>query len=328
MRQIHWTRRGLVAAACAGFSLPCPAVRAQGVAYPSGPMRLVVPFAAGSTTDMYARIFADRISAEWRQPVIVDNRAGANGFLAAEAVLRARPDGHTVMFASNTLFATNPALFRRLPYDPVADFAPVTLVGVSPLVVLVNNDLPVRSLQEFVAYAKARPGQLNFASGNGSSRGAGELLKAMAGLDIVHIGYPSTPQAMTALIAGHVHLFIVDGGSAIPQVNQGRVRALATTGVQRSETLPDLPTVAEAEVPGYQFSSWTGVWLRAGAPRDIVLKLRDKIAEIGSRPEVLDRLRQHGSQARFGPPEELEAFMVEEIERWKLIVRVSGMQVE
>ena len=328
MRDIHRTRRGLIAAACAGFSLPCRAVRAQGASYPSGPMRLVVPFAAGSTTDMYARIFADRISADWRQPVIVDNRAGANGFLAAEAVLRARPDGHTVMLASNTLFATNPALFRRLPYDPVADFAPVTLVGVSPLVVLVNNDLPVRSLQEFVAHAKARPGQLNFASGNGSSRGAGELLEAMAGLDIVHIGYPSTPQAMTALIAGHVHLFIVDGGSATPQVNQGRVRVLATTGAQRSEALPDLPTVAEAEAPGYQFSSWTGVWLRAGTPRDIVLKLRDKIAEIGSRPEVLDRLRQHGSQARFGPPEELEAFMAEEIERWKLIVRVSGMQVE
>ena len=150
----------------------------------------------------------------------------------------------------------------------------------------------------------------------------------MAGLDTVHIGYPSTPQAMTALVAGHVHLFAADGGSAIPQVRQGRVRVLATTGAQRSEALPDVPTVAEAEVPGYQFSSWNGVWLRAGTTRDIVLKLRDKIAEIGSRPEVLDRLRQHGSQARFGPPEELEAFMAEEIERWKLIVRVSGMQVE
>lgn len=319
----HALLAGLAMAAAP--ALPRPA-RGEAATYPSGPVRIVVPFAAGSTTDQRARIFAERMTAEWGQPFVVENRGGANGFLAAEAVIRARPDGHTVMFGSNTLFATNPAMFPRLPYDPVADFAPVTLMSVSPLVAVVNNEIPVRDLAEFIAYAKARPGRLNFASGNGSSRGAGELFKAMAGLDMVHIGYPATPQAMTDLIAGHVHLMVVDGGAAIPQVRQGRVRGLATTGTQRMEALPELPTVAEAAIPGYQSSSWTAVYVRAGTPPEILAKLHGKIAEIGRRPEISDRMRQDGSQPSFGPPEELGRFMLEEIERWRTIVRLSGMQ--
>jgi tripartite-type tricarboxylate transporter receptor subunit TctC len=294
-------------------------------AFPSAPIRFVVPFAAGSTTDVRARLFADRMGADWRQPVVVDNRGGANGFIAAEMVARAKPDGHTVLFGSNTLFATNPAMFRRLPYDPVRDFAPITLMGVSPMVVLVNNRLPVRDLSDFVAYTRARPGALNFASGNGSSRGGGELFKAMAGLDMVHIGYQSSPQALTALMAGDVHLLIVDGGAGIPPVKEGQLRCIATAGIQRIAALPDTPTVIEAGVPGYEFASWTAVFVPRATPPEIATRLHAKITEIGRRPDIVERMRADGSVPSFGPPEELARFVEEDGARWRRIVEISGM---
>jgi len=300
-----------------------PALAQDG--YPSQPVRIVVPFAAGSTTDLRARIFADRMSADWKQPVIVDNRGGANGFIAAEMVARAKPDGYTVLFGSNTLFVTNPAMFRKLPYDPVGDFAPVTLMSVSPMVVLVNNNFPARSVEEFIAYAKAHPGQLNFASGNGSSRGGGELFRSMAGIDIVHVGYQSSPQALTALMAGDVHLLVVDGGAGVPPVKDGLLRCIATTGRERTGVLPDVPTVAESGVPGYEFSSWTAVFVPRGLPGAVAAKLHDKIVEIGHRPEIQERMRADGSVPRFGPPEELAQFIQEDGARWKRIVAVSGM---
>ena len=312
----------------AALALPALTVLRPGLAqeaWPSAPIRLVVPFAAGSTTDLRARLFADRISADWRQPVVVDNRGGANGFIAAELVARAKPDGYTVLFGSNTLFATNPAVFRRLPYDPIRDFAPVTLMGVSPMVVLVNNRLPVRGVEEFCAYAKARPGQLNFASGNGSSRGAGELFKAMAGLHMVHVGYQSSPQAIIALMAGDVQLLIVDGGAGIPYLKEGQLRCIATTGRERTPVLPEVPTVMESGVAGYEFASWTAVFLPRATPPEIISRLHSKVTEIGRRPEIVERMRSDGSIPDFGPMERLARFVEEDGARWRWIVEVSGM---
>ncbi|WP_426958423.1 Bug family tripartite tricarboxylate transporter substrate binding protein [Muricoccus radiodurans] len=314
------SRRGALAVAAAALARPALAQE-----FPAAPIRIVVPFPAGSTTDLRARLFADRMAADWRQPVVVDNRGGANGFIAAELVARARPDGYTVLFGSNTLFSTNPAMFRRLPYDPVGDFAPITLMGVSPMVVLVNNRLPVRRVEEFLAYARARPGRLNFASGNGSSRGAGELFKAMAELDMVHIGYQSSPQALTALMAGDVHLFIVDGGAGVPPAKEGQLRAIATTGRERMATLAEVPTVMESGVPGYEFASWTAVFVPRATPPEIVARLHGKITEIGRRPEILERMQADGSAPRFGPPEELAGFIAEDVVRWRRVVEISGM---
>ncbi len=316
------TRRSLMALAGAA-PLARPALAQE--SYPSQPIRVVVPFPAGATTDLRARIFAERMAMDWKQPVIVDNRGGANGFIAAEMVARAKPDGYTVFFGSNTVFVTNPAMFRKLPYDPVADFAPITLMGVSPMVVLVNNNFPARSVAEFIAYAKARPGQLNFASGNGSSRGGSELFRSMAGLDMVHIGYQSSPQALTALMAGDVHLLIVDGGAGVPPVKDGQLRAIATTGQERMGALAEVPTVMEAGLPGYEFASWTAVFAPRAVPAAIIDRLHAKIVEIGQRPEIEERMRSDGSVPRFGTPAQLAHFVQEDGERWRRIVAVSGM---
>jgi len=293
--------------------------------YPSAPIRMVVPFPAGGTTDQRARLFAERISVDWRQPVVVDNRGGANGFIAAEIVARARPDGYTIMFGSNTLFTSNPAMFRRLPYDPVRDFEPVTLLGVSPMTVLVNNRTPVRTLQEFIAYARERPGRLNFASGSGSSRGGGELFKTMAGLDMVHVGYQSTPAALLGLMAGDVHLFIVDGGIGVTATKEGQVRCIATTGTERVAVLPDVPTAIESGMPEFEFTSWTAVVTPRGVPPAIVARLNAKFVETGRRQDVTDKMRGDGSNPVFSTPQAFARFMEEDAARWRRIVEVSGM---
>jgi tripartite-type tricarboxylate transporter receptor subunit TctC len=297
--------------------------------YPSRPIRLVVPFAAGSATDLRARIFAERISQDWGQPVVVDNRGGANGFLAAEAVARAQPDGHTLLFTSNTTHGSNPALFRRLPYDPIRDFEPVALLGVSTMLVVVNNALPVRSVAELIAHGRANPGALSFGSGSQSSRMAGEMFKAMTGIDMVNVSYRANPQAMTDVVSGTLPLMFCDTTTAIPQVRQGRVRALAVTAAERISAMPELPTVAEAgNLPGYSLGTWTAVYAPAGTPRGIVEGLNAKFREILATPAVTSRLREDATEPLTGPPEHLRDFTVAEIEKWKRVARQAGIEPE
>jgi tripartite-type tricarboxylate transporter receptor subunit TctC len=297
--------------------------------YPSRSIRFIVPFAAGAATDLRARIFAERMAQDWGQPVVVDNRGGANGFIAAEAVARARGDGYTLLFTSNTTHGSNPALFRRLPYDPIKDFEPVALLGVSTMLVVVNNNLGIRSIGDLIAYGRANPGKLSFGSGSQSSRMAGEMFKSMAGIEMENVSYRANPQAITDVISGTLPLMFCDTTTAIPQVREGRVRALAVTAGARISAMPDLPTVAEAgNLPGYELGTWTAVYATAGTPRDIVEQLNAKLREILALPAVTERLRADATEPLTGSPDHLRDFTLAEIEKWTRVARQAGIQPE
>ena len=332
LRDATMRRRNLLFGAVAALSVPAlsrKALAQGGGAYPNRPIRFVVAFPAGSGTDTQARIFRDPITADWGQPVVVENRGGANGFLACEAVARAQPDGYTFLFTANTTHGSNPALFRRLPYDPVADFAPVALIGMGALLVVVNNDLPTRNLRELADYARANPGRLNFASGSASSRVAGEMFKSMAGVDMVNVPYRSNPQGITDVIAGNAQVMFLDSTTSLPQVREGRVRGLAVTSRQRLSLMPELPTVEEAAgLEGYEMLSWTAVYAPAGTPRDIVDRLNGKINEAMGMPEVRAKLESNGTMLRPGTPEELARFQAAEIDKWKRLVREAGIELQ
>ncbi len=316
---------GGLAAAAAGARVPA---FAQSVPdWPRAHIRFIVPFPAGSGTDLNARQIGDRLSQALGQPVVVENRPGADGSIAAEAAAKARPDGYTVFVTSNSTHASNPALKRRLPYDPIRDFTPVTLIGTAPLMVLVANALPVRSVAELVAYAKAHPGKLNFGSGSASSRVAGEMFKAMTGTDMVNVTYKGNPQALADLAAGEMQVMFCDAGTALPQVQGGRVRALAVTSLQRAGVAPELPTVAEAGVPGFEMIAWTAVFVPAGTPEPIVARLNARVVEILKSPEFRQRV---GSATDLAPgtPAELGAFVRSEIDKWKRVVAQARIEVE
>ena len=321
------TRRAAIAAAAA--ALPA-AARAQTAepAWPSRPIRFIVAFPAGSGTDVTTRLFADPIGAELGQPVVVDNRGGANGFIASEAVARARPDGYTFLWTANTTHGSNPALFRRLPYDPVADFAPVAVIGVGVLLVVVNNDLPVRSMQDLAAYARAHPGRLNFASGSASSRVAGEMFKAQAGVDMVNVTYRSNPLGITDDISGVAQVMFVDATTSAPHAREGRVRAIGVTSRQRVSLLPDIPTVEEQGFPGYEMLSWNAVYAPAGTPAPIVARMNRLINDVMARPAVAERLTANGMVLRPGSPEDLATFQAAEIDKWKRLVAAAGIELQ
>jgi tripartite-type tricarboxylate transporter receptor subunit TctC len=309
--------------------LATPAIaRAQEV-YPSRPIRFIVAFPAGSATDIRARLFGERISADWGQPVVVDNRGGANGVVASEAVARARPDGYTMLFTANTTHGSNPAMIRRLPYDAVTDFAPVALISQGQILAVVNNALPAQSMRDLVAFARANPNRISFASGSASSRAAGELFRTMAGLDIVNVTYRSNPLGLTDVIAGNVQLMFCDTTTALPQVRAGRVRALAVTSRVRIDVLPDLPTVEEAAgLAGYEMLTWNALYAPAGTPRPIIERMNAKINDILQRPDVVAKLRDEAAIIVLGSPEDLGRFTIAEIEKWRRIVRDANIEVE
>lgn len=323
MRAAVATRRAALAL------LAAPSLARAQEPYPSRPIRFIVAFPAGSATDLRARLFGERISADWGQPVVVDNRGGANGVVASEAVARARPDGYTMLFTANTTHGSNPAMIRRLPYDAIADFAPVALISQGQILAVVNNDFPARSMRELIAYAKANPNRISFASGSASSRAAGELFKAMAQLDIVNVTYRSNPLALTDVMAGTVQLMFCDTTTALPQVRAGRVRALGVTSRVRIGVLPDLPTVEEASgLAGYEMLTWNALYAPAGTPGEIVAKVNAKINEILARPDVAARLRDEAAIVTPGSPEDLGRFTAAEIEKWRRIVRDANIEVE
>lgn len=320
------TRRAAVAALAA---LPAAAgAQTAEPAWPSRPIRFIVAFPAGSGTDVTTRFFVDPLSAQLGQPVVVDNRGGASGFIASEAVARARPDGYTFLWTANTTHGSNPALFRRLPYDPLADFAPVAVIGVGVLLVVVNNDLPVRSMQELAAYARANPGRLNFASGSASSRVAGEMFKAQAGIDMVNVTYRSNPLGITDVISGVTQVMFVDATTSAPHAREGRVRAIGVTSRQRVSLLPNVPTVEEQGFPGYEMLSWNAVYAPAGTPAPIVLRMNGLINEIMARPTISERLTANGMVLRPGTPDDLATFQAAEIEKWKRLVSASGIELQ
>jgi len=300
---------------------------AQG--FPAKPIRLVVPSAAGGSTDTISRILGHRLAGALGQSVVVDNRPGAGGNIGAEFVAKSAPDGYTLLVPFGG-FAVNATLYRKLPFDPVKDFEPVIQLCSVTGILVVNPALPVKSVGELIALAKARPGELNFASaGSGTvTHLAGELFKSMAGINIVHVPYRGSGPALNDLLGGQVPIMFPNMPGTIQHVQTGRLRVLAVNSLKRSPLLPDVPTIAESGVPGYEASTWFGVLAPAGTPTDVVDRLNVEIGRVLSAPELTDHFGKEGAVAVGGTPEQFRVFIKAEIEKWGTVVRASGARVD
>lgn len=296
--------------------------------YPSKSIRLVVPFAAGSGTDAVARLTAKHLSTALGQPVIVDNKAGANGSIAANDVAKSAPDGYTLFMTTNTTHSANPSLMKKLSYDPVKDFTPVSRMGNLPFMLVVNPSLPVKSLEELIAYSKAHPG-MAYGSGNSTGIVAGATLMKMAGLNMVHVPYKSTPSVMTDLIGGQIHMMFVDFAAGIGNVRAGKLRALGVTTTQRSALLPGVPPLANVpELKGFDITSWNGVFAPAGTPAPIVERLNKELVAIVSNKDNIAQFHSYGFDPFGSTPAELGQFVVSEIQKWSKLVKDAGIQPE
>ena len=304
-----------------------PASLAQ--AFPSKPLRMVVGFPPGGGNDIVARIVAGRMQESLGQPVVVENRPGNAGVIGAEAVAKAAPDGHT-LYLGSTGNSIAPAIQARLPYDPLTSFAPIGLVGIAPSVIVANAALPAQSIAELVAYAKARPGKVTYASsGNGTTLHlGGELLKSMAGIDLVHIPYKGNAQAIADVVGGQVDLIISALPPALPLAKAGKVKILAATTRERIRSMPELATVAEQGLPGYEIFTWYGVFATGGTPEAVVERLGAELRNVVADPKVRDQLDKQGVDAASSTPAEFRAFYAAEIAKWGRAVRAAGIKAD
>ncbi len=314
-------RTFMAAAALAGIAGP---VAAQ--AYPSRPLRIVVPFGPGTATDTIARTIAAHVSMRTGQPVIIDNKPGAEGQIGAQAAASAAADGYTLFITTQTTQAINPHIYRSLPYDPVKSFAPVAGLSLGAQIVMVRNDLPARSIAELIALARARPGTLSFGSGNGSSRGGAELFRIMAKVDLLGVPYKSQPQAISDLLGGRIDIIFSDFVTGLPPVRDGRARGLAVTSRERLPGLTDYPTVHESGVPDYEMWAWTGCYAPAGTPRPVVDRLNGLIRDAMASDAYLNLTRTSFGTPFPGTPEDLAAFQARETGKWQQIVEAAGMK--
>jgi tripartite-type tricarboxylate transporter receptor subunit TctC len=299
-------------------------------AYPVKPIRLVVPFAPGGSTDTIARLIGQKLDEALGQQVIIDNRPGAGGNLGVDYVAKSAPDGYTLIFGHVGTFGFGPSLYAKLPYDPIRDFAPVALFAMVPNMLVVHPSLPANSVKELVALARARPGQLNYgSSGNGSaSHLATEYFKLLSKTDITAIPYKGTGPLVTDLIAGQTSLTITGVPPLYPHVQSGRLRALAVGSVKRLPLLPSLPTIAEAGVPGYESSTWFGPLAPAKTPREIIVRLNVELMKMLQRPDVRARFAAEGIEALGSTPEEFGTYIKSEIERWSRVIKAAGVRSE
>lgn len=297
--------------------------------FPSKPIRLIVPSASGGALDITARPLAQKLSERLGQQVVVDNRPGAAGIIGAEIVAKAPPDGHTIIMVSNN-FTTNPALYSKLPYDPLKDFAPLSQVALLPLALIVHPSVPAHSVKELIAYAKSRPGRVFFSStGNGGpGHFAGEIFKLMTGIDIVHVPYKGAGPAVADLVAGQVQMTIGDLLTAGPQIKAGKLRALAVSSSKRVEAWPDLPTIAEAGVPGYEASGWLGMFAPGGTPPEVVGKLHSEIVRALQTPEIRDRITGSGGEPVGNTPEQFADTIRIEIAKWAKVAKEANIRIE
>jgi len=295
--------------------------------YPSKPIRLIVPFAPGGPADLQARLIGPKLTEAWGQPVVVENRAGGNTIIATELTARADPDGHLVQVISAG-FAINVSLYAKLPYDSLRDFAPVTQLTSGPAIVVVHPSLPARSVKELIQLARSRPGQLTYASAGLPSQLAVELFKVTTGTDMVHVPYKGAAPAMIDLIAGHVQVSFPTIGGGLPHAQAGRLRALATTGATRPLAAPDLPTMMEAGVPGYEATNWFGTAVPARTPPAIVAKLSQEIARVLRLPDVRERLLVQGMEPVSNTPDDFSKYIQSEISKWSRVVKASGARPE
>jgi tripartite-type tricarboxylate transporter receptor subunit TctC len=298
--------------------------------YPSKPIHFIVPYPAGGPLDTVARLLGQRVSASMHQPVVVENRPGAGGNIGAEAVAKSAPDGYTILMGAVATHAINPTLYSNIPYDAVKDFAPVTEVAWTPNVLVVNPKLPVHSVKEFIAYAKAHPGELNFGSGSTGSAGhlAGELFKTMAGVQMVHVPYKGAGPAMQDLIGGQIQLMFDNLASSLGQIRAGKVRALAVTTEKRSTLAPELPTIAESGLAGFDISTWFGVFAPGGTPRPIVERLHDAFLSALDAPEVRATMKKMGAEPVGNTPEQFAAYIQSEAKKYAQVIKASGAKVD
>jgi tripartite-type tricarboxylate transporter receptor subunit TctC len=291
---------------------------------------MIVPYPPGGSADILARAIGAKVGEGLGQPVVIDNRPGAGTIIGTEATAKSAPDGYTFMLGTVSSHAINPALNPKLPFDPVKDFTPVSLVASIPFAMIVHPSVPAKSVQEFVALAKSKPGQLNYSSaGNGTSNHlAGELLKSMAGIDIVHVPYKGSAPALNDLIAGQVSLMFDLVLTAAPHIKSGAVRGLAVTGAQRSAVLPELPTVAESGLRGYEVSAWFGIFAPAGVPQPVAKRLNAEFVKVMREPDLKQRLASLGADPLTSTPEEFSTYLRSEIDKWAKVVKASGMKVD
>ena len=305
----------------------CGTVAAQ--EFPARTLTIVVGSSAGSATDGLARAIGQELTKATGQAVVVDNRAGAFGGIAAQFVARAQPDGYTLFMTTNTTHSANPSLMKSLPYDPVKDFAPVSRMGNLPFMLVVNNELPVKSVAELLAWGRANPGKLTYASGNSTGIVSGATLSRMSGVPMLHVPYKSTPPAIADVIGGQVSMMVVDLAAGLATVKAGRMRAIAVTTQERTQLFPELPPLADTpELKGFDITSWNGVFAPAGTPRDIVLKLNKALSGMANGAVFRERVSKLGFDAFGSTPEELGAFTVAELAKWKKLIQAAGIQPE
>lgn len=306
-------------------ALPCLAA-----GYPEKPIRIVLPFPAGSVVDVIARSIAVKLSEAWGQSVIVDNRPGAGGNIAAELVAKSAPDGYTLLVGTPGTNAVNASLYRKLPYDTLRDFAPITLTATTYLMLVVHPSVPVKSVKELVALARAKPGQLNYGSGGsgGSPHLAAELFKSMTGVSMTHVPYKGSPQYTVDLVAGRIDLIFAGVVAVLPHVKTGRLRLLAISADTRDRSMPDVPTISEAGVPGYDVKPWYGLFASAGTPQATIDKLHAEVVRILALPEVKAHYANAGLTATSNSPAEFGTYVKHEFDKWAKVVKASGMRAD
>jgi len=307
------------------FSAPSPQALAE--TYPSKPIKLVIAFAAGSATDSAGRILAQELSQRLGQNVIVENRAGANGQIAAVFVARSTADGYTLFMTTNSTHGANPHLYKKLAYDPIRDFEPIARVGTLPFMLVVNPELPVNNTAEFIAYSKAHPGAPSYGTASTASLVGAETINHLAGLDLVRVGYSSSPQAILDLVAGRLQVMVADFATAMPHVKAGKLRVLAVTTAKHTTLLPEVPPIAET-LGGFDLTSWNGIFAPAGTPNEIVARLEHETLEILSRPEIRKKFAVIGFEIDPMNTGEFSRYVREQIAYWGKLVRDAGIPPE
>ncbi|MBU8876930.1 tripartite tricarboxylate transporter substrate binding protein [Reyranella sp. MMS21-HV4-11] len=306
-----------------GMLLAMPAAAQD---YPARPIKIITAFGPGTATDIAARVIGQDIAVQTGQTVVIDNKSGAEGQIAAQSAAAAAPDGYTLFFTTQTTQAINPHVYKSLAYDPVKSFAPIAGITLGAQIVMVRNDLPAKTIQEFIALAKAQPGKLSFGSGNGSSRGGAELFRIMTRTDLLGVPYKTQPQAITDLLGGRIDIIFSDFTVGLPPVLDGRARGLAVTSKQRIPGLDQFPTVDESGVPGFEMWAWTAMYAPAGTPKPIVDKLNALVRQAAKSPAYLNLLKANYGVSFVGSPEELAAFQATETKKWAEIVSIAGMK--
>jgi len=308
----------------------CAAAGAQAQSYPAKPIRLILPFPPGGGTDVVGRLLAQKLGQALGQQVIVDNRAGAGGRIGTDLVAKSLPDGYTLLLATSSVMGTGPALYQKLPFDMPKDFAPISLVAYTAYVLVVHPSVPAKSVKDLVMLAKSKPGRLTYASSGagGAAHLSGELFSAMAGVKMIHVAYKGSSPGMFSVVSGETDLMFSNALPALPQVKNGRLRALGATTPQRSALLPDVPTIAESGLRGFEVQQNYGVLAPAGTPREIVSRLNQEVGKAMRTEDAKSRLLADGSEAKISTPEELERMITVEIAKWSKVIKQAGIKEE